>query len=77
MKEILIKIFCLSFIFFLVVDFYILLNHFGELIFGTHHIGFIKLIAAIISLSLLIYSLFSCHKCKTFDKKDHKINKIR
>jgi hypothetical protein len=77
MKEFLVKIIGLTFIFFLVVQFYVLLTHFGEKLFGCEHEFFMKTVAGIVSMVLLISSIISFRKCKTFKQTDHKINKIR
>jgi len=78
MKKFLIRAFVLAFLFFLSVEFYIILHCSALALFNLKHSHFIDVSAGVVSLILLITSIKSiCLKCKTFDKPDHKINKIR
>jgi hypothetical protein len=78
MKSFLIRAFSLAFIFFLSVEFYVLLEHFATRLFSLHHSQFIHVAAGLVSFVLLTTSIISLLKnCKTFNQNDHKINKIR
>jgi len=78
MKDFLIKAFSLAFLFFLSIEFYVLLSCSAKALFHLHHSHLINISAAIVSIALLTSTVISlCKKCKTFNKNDHKINKIR
>lgn len=78
MKKFLIRAFVLAFLFFLSVEFYIILHCSALALFNLKHSHFIDISAGTVSMILLITSIRSlCKKCKTFDDSDHKINKIR
>jgi hypothetical protein len=77
-KKFLIRAFVLAFLFFLSVEFYLILDCSAKTLFHLNHSHFIDVSAGIVSLVLLTTSIKSlCQKCKTFNDTDHKINKIR
>ena len=78
MKDFLLRAFCLAFIFFLSVEFFLILECSAIKLFGEEHTLFIQISAGVVSVSLLTSSILSLWRnCKTFRHKDHKINKIR
>jgi len=77
MKNFLRRAVCLAFLFFLSLEFYIILDCTALKIFSIHYSDFIHISAGIVSLILLTTSAISlCKKYKTFDDNTHKINKI-
>jgi hypothetical protein len=78
MRKFLLTAVTLAFLFFLSVEFYLILNCSAKAFFHLDHSHFVDLSAGIVSLILLTTSIRSLFKkCKTFNDTDHKINKIR